>query len=582
MRLTWSVLGLLILLSTFSFSQSTGINQRTPNPKAALHVRAVGKQGILIPTLRASDTLLFGATGADKGLTFYDSVSANFCYWTGARWKTFPGPASPSIGVGNTNQIAYWDTPSTLGSSNLTLVGNKIGLNVNPSAGIYTLQVNDPTEVMGALQLTAGSITGTGAANGLIVSSSPLSAGILNYENTPLYFGTSAVNVFNLTPAGKIQVPYLVGPGFVTADASGILAMSTAAPVTGAGTIGRVPVWTGSGTLSNSQITDDGSSVYIGTVGANPKADLYISRANPASLKLSNTAAAASMALRTGYTASMVNLLEFSHDLVFSSVTNANVGIGSSPVNYVRITSLGDMGVGINPIARLHVSTTGTLSTIIQGSNAAGTWIPIYNSTSGDWFSIIATGTANGEGPGKLMFCQNTFAGQVSGHFMTLDHATTNIGMGTNDPAYKLHVVGTAAKTGGGVWTTPSDIRIKENIAPFKEGLSTLAGIEPVSFYYNGKAGIPKGEKQYGVIAQEIQKVAPYTVTQTYKAKLNPSDEKETDLMAFDSGPLLYVLINSVKELNVKVDALQTELNAVKKQNELLKKNTEADRASAK
>src|SRR5689334_3831623 len=114
MRQTWSVLGLLVLIPFHLFSQSTGINHPNPNLKAALHVKAVGKQGIIIPSLRAADTTSFAATSSDKGLTFYDSVSASFCYWTGVRWNTFPSPASPSIGSGTSNKVAYWASPTTL------------------------------------------------------------------------------------------------------------------------------------------------------------------------------------------------------------------------------------------------------------------------------------------------------------------------------------------------------------------------------------------------------------------------------------------------------------------------------------
>ena len=97
---------------------------------------------------------------------------------------------------------------------------------------------------------------------------------------------------------------------------------------------------------------------------------------------------------------------------------------------------------------------------------------------------------------------------------------------------------------------------MKQDINPFSDGLSVLKGIRPVTFRYNGKLGYPTDKTYVGVIAQEIQSVAPYTVD-TYRARLDPDDAEETDILRFDGSALTYIAINAIKELDAKVDELQ-------------------------
>ena len=126
--------------------------------------------------------------------------------------------------------------------------------------------------------------------------------------------------------------------------------------------------------------------------------------------------------------------------------------------------------------------------------------------------------------------------------------ASTNVGLGPSAPGYRLHLnAEDAAKVGGGTWVVASDRRLKKDIGSFTDGLQVLLKIKPLTFRYNGKAGI-KTEKQFvGVVAQEMQQIAPYTVGEfTYRDSTGQT-EKYLD---YDANAVTYVLINSVKELN--------------------------------
>jgi hypothetical protein len=142
---------------------------------------------------------------------------------------------------------------------------------------------------------------------------------------------------------------------------------------------------------------------------------------------------------------------------------------------------------------------------------------------------------------------------------------TGRVGIGTTAPDQLLSVAGNASKVGGGTWATFSDRRVKQDINPFSDGLSVLKGIRPVTFRYNGKLGYPTDKTYVGVIAQEIQSVAPYTVD-TYRARLDPDDAEETDILRFDGSALTYIVINAIKELDAKVD----ELRELQKENQNL------------
>ena len=134
------------------------------------------------------------------------------------------------------------------------------------------------------------------------------------------------------------------------------------------------------------------------------------------------------------------------------------------------------------------------------------------------------------------------------------------VGLGLTSPNYQLQLsTNSAAKPSSSTWTVISDERVKENIQPYQKGLNEIIQINTKTFDYNGKAGFDKIKNNVGVVAQEIIKVFPETI-KTYSAKLDETDEEETELYNFDAHPLTFALINSVKELNDKILLLENEI----------------------
>jgi trimeric autotransporter adhesin len=148
--------------------------------------------------------------------------------------------------------------------------------------------------------------------------------------------------------------------------------------------------------------------------------------------------------------------------------------------------------------------------------------------------------------------------------------STTNMRMGINlasgtNPSYNLQINGNAAKNdGSSFWTVASDMRLKKDISKYTDGLNIIRQINPIWFRYNGKGGLSESELQVGVAAQEMKKIAPYTV-KSFMAKYDPSSPGEQEFYNFDYNALGYALINAVKELDSRVIALEKE-NALLKQ----------------
>jgi len=127
-------------------------------------------------------------------------------------------------------------------------------------------------------------------------------------------------------------------------------------------------------------------------------------------------------------------------------------------------------------------------------------------------------------------------------------------------------VYGAALKPGGGLWADTSDSRIKTVSADYTTGLDAIETLRPVKYIYKGndtkRVGFPsdhakvaaEGQEFIGLIAQEAEVAMPEMVTQT-TAYVDGTEV--TDLRVMDTAPLIYALVNAVKELSARVAALE-------------------------
>ena len=127
-------------------------------------------------------------------------------------------------------------------------------------------------------------------------------------------------------------------------------------------------------------------------------------------------------------------------------------------------------------------------------------------------------------------------------------------GEGTFISTFKFSNNGTAFKIGTSTsWTNTSDARIKKVLRNYQKGLKELIQIEPKIFKYTEDSDLPEEfleDENIGIIAQEIEDFLPECITKT-------ETDKFKDLRLYDSSSLLYVIINSIKELNKEINSLK-------------------------
>jgi hypothetical protein len=156
----------------------------------------------------------------------------------------------------------------------------------------------------------------------------------------------------------------------------------------------------------------------------------------------------------------------------------------------------------------------------------------------------------------------------------------------------RFQVFGPAYKPGGGDWTSSSDIRIKDVLGDYTQGLDAIKALNPIRYVYKGndtteplqRPELMEGEKEaafsydtapyfqsphrivaasqkefVGLSAQDTEIAMPELVS---KQAGFINGLPVSDLRMLDSSALTFALINAVKELAAKVEALEARLPA--------------------
>ena len=136
-----------------------------------------------------------------------------------------------------------------------------------------------------------------------------------------------------------------------------------------------------------------------------------------------------------------------------------------------------------------------------------------------------------------------------------------------------------ALKPGGGPWTAVSDARIKTVLSEYQSGLREIRALRPVIYSYNANdvmtgtrpkpsdPVIQKGDpdprsphyalrnrKFIGLVAQDAEVAMPEIVN---KVTGVIDDKAVSDLRQLDTGPLLFALVNAIRELAGRIEALE-------------------------
>jgi len=201
-------------------------------------------------------------------------------------------------------------------------------------------------------------------------------------------------------------------------------------------------------------------------------------------------------------------------------------------------------------------------------------------------------------------------AANFSGTTQVIGGATFFVASGYWQPSGVMYTPNaTVYKTGGGPWVDPSDARIKNVIGNYTNGLAQIKALQPKRYTYKGNdiivvegstpppplplpdmpdafadpnappadppeptpepepvaAGMPNPKSGHyqaavdddefiGFVAQEVEVVMPEMVSQSNGIIDNVP---VSDLRILNTGPLVFALVNAVKELSAQLDAAQ-------------------------
>src|SRR3989344_4743166 len=310
-------------------------------------------------------------------------------------------------GGGNAGYLAQWSGTSGLNNSVIYQNGTNVGIGTtNPSESLHILT----DETGGGTSLFRLDNSGTAANEvGMEFWSSTLT-GINSFRSGRIYgiydsddytgarltlqsmtTGNTLVDTLSLksgnvgigttTPSNKLDVRGDINASGMIYYNNGTAVTSSGGNVSGGGTAGYIPQWTGTSTLNNSPIYTSGGKVGIGT-GISPPSTLSILAENTigtglalytSDYLLGESGAALGMffGASTGETYSVINAYTLAGlgNLIFNSV-GGNVGIGTT-----------------SPISALHVNGTAGGFTV----DVAGT-MPTLNTTMGKNITITSSG----------------------------------------------------------------------------------------------------------------------------------------------------------------------------------------------
>ena len=214
--------------------------------------------------------------------------------------------------------------------------------------------------------------------------------------------------------------------------------------------------------------------------------------------------------------------IDFDNEIL---TTNGRIGIGKSPNSLVKLDANG----------------------IIKSSPASvpSNFFPNF----GKGIYMLYDEDEDGGDIGAIDAANYTFKKLYLSGKPVLINATNgggNVGIGTTNPTYKLHVAGNAYTTGS--WGS-SDARWKKNITLLQDSLQKVSQLNGVKFDWKTDEYPDNGfseDRQIGFIAQEVEPIIPELVSTDDNGYKSVSYEKMTA-----------VLVEAVKELKAQNDALK-------------------------
>lgn len=532
----------VLMFSQTLFAQGVGINNdnSNPDPSAMLHVKSTDK-GMLVPRMITSQRTAIVSPAV--GLLVFDLTTNGFWYFDGTVWVEI------SSGVSN-QTLSY--AGNTLSISN----GNSVVL---PSTGITSVVAG--TGLVGGG--TGGSVTlDVSAVNGLTTATNEIRLGgtltqatRIRQDNFDMTYNLTSTGNFNVQDNGTTHFQVRANGQTYFGDATNWNDGS----VTG---------------ITLATMSDDG---------------------NDGRFKI----------MENGITS--VDLDANSQFVFNEQGLDRNFRIESNDLVNMLFVDAGAnrIGVGLNnPTETLHIQGGGRFTEGLSIGAAASSGDHLIIAADPNRPTIqIGNTVSNDAESGRLVFTENARTQITNSIYCGFDihhDGATNklhinsgctaastsmtfqrggdVGIGTESPTARLSVNGTANKLGGGSWAVFSDARLKTNVSDYNEGLDFLMKVRTVNFSYNdkmqeiwGESKVEQNKVYQGVIAQELQEIAPdmvrlVTLNEASGEDEDPSSAPSESFLEVDPNKFTYALINAVKEQQATINALKSAQDATQKE----------------
>jgi hypothetical protein len=278
----------------------------------------------------------------------------------------------------------------------------------------------------------------------------------------------------------------------------------------------------------------------------------------------------------TSNTASGVGALAFNTTGGFNTANGLNAL--SSNVSGTHNTAIGASAVFTNTVGDMNTAVGGSalLSNTDGGHNTAAGYAALFNNTGSNNTAIGGNALA-----GNSTGSNNTALGDLAGS--NLDTGDNNIDIGYNvvgvagesntirigntdiADTFIRGISGATVASGaavlvaanGHVGTMTSSKRFKDDIKPMDKASEALFSLKPVTFRYKKELD-PTRTSQFGLVAEDVEKVNPDLVVRDENGKVNSVRYEQVNAMLLNE---FFKEHRKVGELEAALDAVNKRLN---------------------
>ena len=440
-----------------------------------------------------------------------------------------------SIGAASASKYVSIFAGGTL-AANEKLRANNTGVGIGTTNPTQTLHVRGNARITGGLydfnngagstgqvlQSIGTGISWTTFSGGATVNNSPsgtyyptMSSATSGTFSTA--FVSSTVLTF-VTSTGTLSATAFSGSG---ANLTGLTAGNLSGTIP-SGVLGNSTLYVGTTAIALNRASASQSLTGVNIDGSSGSVANAVTFNNGGAGAVSGTTFNGSAAQTISYNTIGASPLAGSSSLVTTGTVTSGTWSGSfGAVSGANLTSLNasNLGSGTVPVLRLGSSGTRDATTFLRGDN---TW-----ATAGG--SVTVSDDTSTNATRYLIFEDVT-----SGSSTSINVSSTKL---TFNPS-----TGTLSAT---VFTSLSDANKKKNIRPIENAIDITKKLEGVRFDWKDT-----GSSSIGVIAQEVEKVLPELVVDTDGVK------------SVSYGNIVGVLIEAIKEQQVRIEELERKLNA--------------------